>query len=113
MQETWVRSLGCEDSLERGMATPPQYFCLENSMDRGTLWATVHGVAKSQTLLSDQHFHFLIFRLAYYYSACHMLRVSYLCSLLSRHSKETASPLNSRTTKTWLSVGQGTLIWIN
>ena len=29
-----------------------QYFCLENPMDRGTWWATVHGVAKSQTRLS-------------------------------------------------------------
>ena len=26
-----------------------QYSCLENSMDRGTWWITVHGVAKSQT----------------------------------------------------------------
>ena len=26
-----------------------QYSCLENSMDRGALWATVHGVAKSRT----------------------------------------------------------------
>ena len=26
-----------------------QYSCLENSMDRGAWWATVHGVAKSQT----------------------------------------------------------------
>ena len=25
-----------------------QYFCLENPMDRGAWWATVHGVAKSQ-----------------------------------------------------------------
>ena len=30
-----------------------QYSCLENSMDRGTWWATVHGVTKSQTRLSD------------------------------------------------------------
>ena len=29
-----------------------QYYCLENSMDRETWWSTVHGVAKSQTLLS-------------------------------------------------------------
>ena len=27
---------------------PLQYSCLENSMDRGVLWATVHGVAKSR-----------------------------------------------------------------
>ena len=30
-----------------------QYSRLENSMDRGTRWAGVHGVAKSQTRLSD------------------------------------------------------------
>ena len=30
-----------------------QYSCLENPMDRGAFWATVHGVAKSQTRLSD------------------------------------------------------------
>ena len=29
-----------------------QYSCLENSMDRGDWWATVHGVAKSWTRLS-------------------------------------------------------------
>ena len=28
---------------------PLQYSCLENSMDRGAWWATVHRVAKSQT----------------------------------------------------------------
>ena len=27
---------------------PLQYSCLENSMNKGALWATVHGVAKSQ-----------------------------------------------------------------
>ena len=32
---------------------PLQYSCLENSMDTGAWWATVHGVTKSQTLLSD------------------------------------------------------------
>ena len=32
---------------------PLQYSYLENSMDRGAWWATVHGVPKSQTLLSD------------------------------------------------------------
>ena len=33
--------------------SPPQYSCLENSMDRGDLWAIAHGVAKSQTRLID------------------------------------------------------------
>ena len=30
---------------------PLQYSCLENSMDRGAWWATVHGVTKSWTQL--------------------------------------------------------------
>ena len=49
MQETWVQSLGLEDSPGEGNDNPPQYSCLENPMDRGAWWATVHGVAKSQT----------------------------------------------------------------
>ena len=32
---------------------PLQYSCLRNSMDRGAWWATVYGVAKSQTRLRD------------------------------------------------------------
>ena len=32
-QETWVRSLGQEDLLERGMAYSLQYSCLENPME--------------------------------------------------------------------------------
>ena len=39
-----------------GNGNPLQYSCLENSMDRGAWWATVHGVAKSQTRLNDFHF---------------------------------------------------------
>ena len=31
---------------------PPQYSCLENPMNRGAQWATVHGLTKSQTQLS-------------------------------------------------------------
>ena len=46
-EETWVRSLGREDLLKEGIAT--QYSCLENPMDRGAWWATVHRVAKNQT----------------------------------------------------------------
>ena len=36
-----------------GNGTPLQNSCLENSMDRGTQWATVHGAAKRCTRLSD------------------------------------------------------------
>ena len=52
MQETWVQSLGWEDPLEKQMATHSSYSCLENSMDRGAWWATVHGVARSWPRLS-------------------------------------------------------------
>ena len=55
MQETWVLSQGQEDPLDKGMATHSQYSCLKHFMDReepGRLH-TVHGVAKSQTRLSD------------------------------------------------------------
>ena len=58
-QEIPVRSLGWEDPLEKGKATYPlQYSGLESSMDRGVWQATVHGVPKSQTQLSDFHIHF-------------------------------------------------------
>ena len=52
MQETWVQSLGLEDSLEKEMATHSSITCLENSMDRGAWQAIVDGVAKIQTQLS-------------------------------------------------------------
>ena len=32
-----------------GRGNPLQYSCLENPMDRGAWWATVHGVSKSRT----------------------------------------------------------------
>ena len=32
---------------------PLKYSCLENPMDRGAWWATVHRIAKSQTHLSN------------------------------------------------------------
>ena len=32
-----------------GNGNPLQYSCLENSMDRGAWWATVHGVTESDT----------------------------------------------------------------
>ena len=53
MWETWVRSLGREDDLEEGMATHSSIFVWRIPMDRGAWWATVHGVAKSQTRLSN------------------------------------------------------------
>ena len=43
--------LGRSPKVRNG--NPLQYSCLENPMDRGDWWATVHGVAKSQTRLSS------------------------------------------------------------
>ena len=44
--------LGLIPGLERlpgeGNGYPRQYSCLENPMERGTWWVTVHGVTKSQ-----------------------------------------------------------------
>ena len=45
--------LGLGRSPGEGNGNPLQYSCLENSMDGGAWWATVHGVAKSRTQLSD------------------------------------------------------------
>ena len=44
---------GLGRSPGEGSGTPLQYSCLENPMDGGAWWATVHGVAKSRTRLSD------------------------------------------------------------
>ena len=54
MQETWVQSLGWEDPLEEGMATHSSILAWRILVGRETWWATVHGVAKSWTRLSDQ-----------------------------------------------------------
>ena len=48
MQETWVQSLGYEDSPGEGNSYPLQYSGLENSMD-----CIVHGVTKSWTQPSN------------------------------------------------------------
>ena len=40
--------LGSGISSRERNGYPLQYSCLKNSMDRGTWWATVHGVTKSQ-----------------------------------------------------------------
>ena len=44
--------------IREGNGTLLQYSCLENPMDGGAWWATVHGVAKSRTQLSDFTFTF-------------------------------------------------------
>ena len=46
-----IPELGRSPGVRNG--NPFQYSCLENSMDRGAWWATVHGATKSQTQLND------------------------------------------------------------
>ena len=49
-----LRSIpGLGRSPGEGNGNPLQYSCLENPMDGGAWWATVHGVAKSWTRVSD------------------------------------------------------------
>ena len=49
VQETWVRSLGGEDSLEEGVATHSSVLVWRITMDSRAWRAPVHGVAKCQT----------------------------------------------------------------
>ena len=53
MQKTWVRFLGWENPLEEGMATHSSILAGRIPIDRGAWWATVHGIAKSRTQLSN------------------------------------------------------------
>ena len=50
--QIWVLNVLEKDikCIGEGHGNPLQYFCLENSMDRVTWWATVHRVTKSQIL---------------------------------------------------------------
>ena len=56
-----TRDVGLIPGLGRspgvGNGNPLQYSCLENPMDRGAWWATVHGAVKSGTGLNDLHYH--------------------------------------------------------
>ena len=48
-QEMQVQSLGQEDPVEEKTATHSSILAWRNPMNRGAWWASVHGVAKSQT----------------------------------------------------------------
>ena len=52
-QEMRLQSPGWEDPLEWEMAVHSRISCLGNSMDREAWWATIHGITKSRTQLSD------------------------------------------------------------
>ena len=50
------RNMGSIPESENGNTL--QYHCLENSMERGAWWATVHGVSKCQTQRTDMQNYF-------------------------------------------------------
>ena len=52
--KTWVWSLGWEELLEKGMTSHSSILAWRIPMNRGAWWATVHGITKSQTWLSDR-----------------------------------------------------------
>ena len=52
--KTQLTRLGRSPGGQHG--NPLQYACLENPLERGAWWATVRGVAKSQTQLNNFHF---------------------------------------------------------
>ena len=74
---------GLGRSPGEGNSNPLQYSCLKNSMDRGGWWATVHGVAKSQTRLSDFTFFLSFFLLLLVFSLILTVASSFL-HLLSK-----------------------------
>ena len=58
IQETWVQSLGQEDSVEKGMATHSSILAWRvPRTEEPAWWATVHRVAKSQTQLKQLSTH--------------------------------------------------------
>ena len=61
-----MEGLGSVPELGRshggGHGNPFQYSCLENPTDRGAWWATVHGIAKSWTQLSNKAQHSIAYK---------------------------------------------------
>ena len=69
---------GLGRSPREGNDNPLQYSCLGNPMDRGAWWVIVCGIAKSQTRLSDQRFHFTCMMTSRFNHVVACIRVSFL-----------------------------------
>ena len=101
MQETRVRSLGQEDPPEEGMATHSSVLAWRIPWMEEPGGATVRGVAKTRTRLSDQHFHFSSIGLdtLQWASVIRAFRVSR--ASLESGSMVHAPPPSKRTQDTW------------
>ena len=92
MQETWVWFLGQEGSLEKELATRNSILALENFKDRGAWQATVHGVTKSRTWLSNfTSLHFTSYPLPCVFGdalVCHSTPWLYSCGKGAQELKE-------------------------
>ena len=93
MCETWVQSLGWEDPLEEGTTTHSSILAWRIPMDRGAWQATVHGVEKGWTRLSDSTQH-SIFGESHYSAHC-MSRLSPPAPTMHVHFHLTSTPLVS------------------
>ena len=90
MWETWVWSLGREDSLEKAMATHASSLPWKSHGRRSLVKATVHGVAKSRARLSDFtffHFHTVAGNVKW----CSCYRVALLWSRVTISSSNSTS----------------------
>ena len=79
-----------------GNGNPLQYSCLENSVDRGACWATVHGVTRGGTWLNDWAQHMLITYTVHSYHIVYpspRVHLSVWRCLLIMNSKYTISTL--------------------
>ena len=90
---------GSGRSPGEGKGNPLQYSCLGNPTDRGAQWATVHGVAKSQTQLSNQtHTHTHLHTHTYtqdYFKSCINVQFSSVaqsCPTLRPHESRNSHP---------------------
>ena len=103
--------------LREGNGNPLQYSCLENPMDRGAWWAAVHGVARSQTQLSNFtftfHFHALEKEMATHFSvlAWRIPRTGEPGGLLSMGSHTVEHNWSDLAAVPWLKIEPGPWQW--
>ena len=76
---------GSGRSPGEGNGKPLQYSCLENPMDGGAWWATVHGDTRSRTRLSDFTFTFTLYEVCELLVRVKWTDVSKACQIVSAH----------------------------